>query len=116
MRGAGGPVDDVRYTDIRMKNGPNAIVFVLDYVDNNRPDFKGDPTRIPSIKNIQLDNITITNTGTGTPGGTGATAPADPGGASFVSTPFSAGTQGSKISSRQTGPSCRPCRGEGMWP
>ena len=59
MRGAGGPVDDVRYTDIRMKNVPNAIVFILDYVDNNRPDFKGDPTKVPSIRDVLIDNVTI---------------------------------------------------------
>jgi polygalacturonase len=59
MRGAGGPVDDVRYTDIRMKNVPNAIVFILDNVDNNRPDFKGDPTEVPSIRDVLIDNVTI---------------------------------------------------------
>jgi len=59
MRGAGGPVDNVRYTDIRMDNVANAILLDLNYVDNNRPDFKGDPGRIPSIRNILIDNVTI---------------------------------------------------------
>ena len=59
MRGAGGLVENVRYTDITMKNVTNAIILQLDYVDNNRPDFKGDPTKIPAIKNILLDHITI---------------------------------------------------------
>lgn len=59
MRGAGGPVENVRYTNIRMKNVANAIVLQLDYVDNNRPNFTGDPTKIPSIHNILLDHITI---------------------------------------------------------
>ena len=59
MRGAGGPVDNIRYTNIRMKNVTNAIVLQLDYVDNNRPDFKGDPTKIPAIRNILLDHLTI---------------------------------------------------------
>jgi polygalacturonase len=59
MRGAGGLVENVRYTDIQMKNVANAIVLQLDYVDNNRPNFTGDPTKIPAIHNILLDHITI---------------------------------------------------------
>ena len=59
MRGAGGLVENVRYTEITMKNVANAIILQLDYVDNNRPDFKGDPTKIPAIKNILLDHIVI---------------------------------------------------------
>jgi polygalacturonase len=59
MRGAGGLVENARYTDITMKNVTNAIVLQLDYVDNNRPDFSGDPTKIPAIRNILLDHITI---------------------------------------------------------
>jgi polygalacturonase len=59
MRGAGGPVENIRYTDIQMKNVANAIVLELDYVDNNRPDFKGDPTKIPSIHNILIDHVTV---------------------------------------------------------
>ena len=59
MRGAGGLVENVRYTDITMKNVPNAIILQLDYVDNNRPNFKGDPTKIPAIHNILLDHLTI---------------------------------------------------------
>jgi hypothetical protein len=42
-----------------MKNVANAIVLQLDYVDNNRPDFKGDPDRVPSIRNILIDHVTI---------------------------------------------------------
>jgi len=61
MRGAGGPVDNVRYTDIQMKNVANAIVLDLNYVDNNRPDFKGDQTKVPSIRDILIDNVTIEN-------------------------------------------------------
>ncbi|MCX6953573.1 MAG: glycosyl hydrolase family 28 protein [Verrucomicrobia bacterium] len=59
MRGAGGLVENIRYTDITMKNVAEAITLQLDYVDNNRPDFKGDPTKIPAIRNILIDNITI---------------------------------------------------------
>ncbi len=59
MRGAGGLVENVRYTDITMKDVANAIILQLDYVDNNRPDFKGDPTKVPAIHNILLDHITI---------------------------------------------------------
>ena len=61
MRGAGGPVDNIRYTEIRMKDVANAIVLELDYVDNNRPDFKGDPAKVPSIRDILIDNVTIEN-------------------------------------------------------
>lgn len=61
MRGAGGLVQNVRYTDIRMKDVANAIVLQLDYVDNNRPNFKGDPTKVPAIRDILLDDITIEN-------------------------------------------------------
>lgn len=59
MRGVGGVVENIRYTDITMKNVKNAIVLQLDYVDNNRPDFKGDPSKVPAIRNILLDHLTI---------------------------------------------------------
>ena len=61
MRGAGGLVQNVRYTDIRMRNVANAIILQLDYVDNNRPDFKGDPTKVPVIRDILIDDVTIEN-------------------------------------------------------
>ena len=59
MRGAGGLVENVRYTNITMKHVANAIILQLDYVDNNRPDFKGDPAKIPAIRNILIDHVTI---------------------------------------------------------
>jgi len=59
MRGAGGPVSNVRYTDIRMNGVTNAIVLQLDYTDNNRPDFKGDPTKVPSIRDVLIENTII---------------------------------------------------------
>jgi polygalacturonase len=61
MRGAGGPVDHVRYTDIQMKNVANAISLDMNYVDNNRPDFKGDPTKIPAFRDILIDHVTVEN-------------------------------------------------------
>jgi polygalacturonase len=61
MRGAGGPVENIRYTDIQMKNVTNAIVLDLNYTDNNRPNFKGDAGKIPSIHNILIDHVTIEN-------------------------------------------------------
>ena len=61
MRGAGGPVENIRYTDIQMKNVANAIVLDLNYTDNNRPNFKGDAGKIPSIHNILIDHVTIEN-------------------------------------------------------
>ena len=60
MRGAGGPVENVRYTDIQMHNVANPILLDLNYTDSNRPDFKGDPTKVPSIKNILIDHVTAT--------------------------------------------------------
>jgi hypothetical protein len=59
MRGAGGLVQNIRYTDITMKNVPNPIVLQLDYTDNTRPDFKGDPTKVPAIRHILIDHVTI---------------------------------------------------------
>ncbi|MDI1249352.1 MAG: glycosyl hydrolase family 28 protein [Lacunisphaera sp.] len=59
MRGAGGLVQNIRYTDITMKNVPNPIVLQLDYTDNNRPDFKGDPAKVPAIRHILIDHVTI---------------------------------------------------------
>ncbi len=59
MRGAGGRVDNIRYSDITMKNVGNAIVLDLQYVDNNRPNFKGDPRKVPSIQNVVIENVTV---------------------------------------------------------
>lgn len=59
MRGAGGLVENIRYTGIRMKNVSHAIILDLTYVDNNRPDFKGDPTKVPAIRDVLIDNVTI---------------------------------------------------------
>ena len=59
MRGAGGLIENIRYTDLQMKDVANAITLQLDYVDNNRPDFKGDPDKVPKIQNILIDHVTI---------------------------------------------------------
>lgn len=59
MRGAGGPVENVHYTDIQMKNVRDAFTFDLNYVDNNRPDFKGDPKKIPSIDRVLIDHVVV---------------------------------------------------------
>jgi polygalacturonase len=61
MRGAGGPVEHIRYSDIRMTDVTNAIVFQLDYMDDNRPDFRGDPGKVPSIRDILIERVVITN-------------------------------------------------------
>jgi polygalacturonase len=61
MRGKGGLVENVRYTDITMHNVANAIYFDLNYVDNNYPDYKGDSAKTPAIKNILIDHVTIVN-------------------------------------------------------
>lgn len=59
MIGAGGPVHDIRYTDIRMTDVANAIVLNLRYTDSNRPNFRGDRTKIPSIHDILIDHVTV---------------------------------------------------------
>ncbi len=61
MRGAGGVVENVRYTNIKMKDVANAIVLDMNYVDNNRPDFKGDPSKIPDFHDILIDNVVVEN-------------------------------------------------------
>jgi polygalacturonase len=61
MRGAGGPVENVRYVDIQMKDVTNAILLDLTYTDSNRPNFKGDPAKVPSIHNILFDHVKIEN-------------------------------------------------------
>jgi polygalacturonase len=61
MRGAGGLVENIRYTDIQMHNVANAIVLDLTYTDSNRPNFVGDPTKIPKMQHIQIDNVQIKN-------------------------------------------------------
>ncbi len=58
MRGAGGETENVRYTEITMRNVANPITIDSNYVDNNRPNFKGDPTKIPSVHNILIDHVT----------------------------------------------------------
>jgi polygalacturonase len=60
MRGAGGPVQDVQYADLKMTKVANAIVLDLNYVDNNRPNFKGDRTKVPSIRDVRIENVTAT--------------------------------------------------------
>ncbi|HLP02638.1 MAG TPA: glycosyl hydrolase family 28 protein [Opitutaceae bacterium] len=59
MRGAGGLVRNIRYTDIRMSGVPHAIVLDLTYVDNNRPNFRGDPALVPAIRDVLIDHVTI---------------------------------------------------------
>lgn len=60
MRGAGGLVENIRYSEITMKDVANPITIQLNYVDNNRPNFKGDPLKIPEIRNIMIDHVTAT--------------------------------------------------------
>jgi polygalacturonase len=61
MRGAGGIVEDICYTDIQMQNVGNAIVLDLLYTDNNRPNFRGDPLKIPQINDIKIYNVKVEN-------------------------------------------------------
>ncbi len=60
MRGAGGPVRDVRYEDMRMTGVGTAILLDLNYVDNNRPDFRGNPRKIPSIHDVVIERLSVT--------------------------------------------------------
>ncbi|HNC23788.1 MAG TPA: glycoside hydrolase family 28 protein [Opitutaceae bacterium] len=59
MRGAGGPVRDIRYEDIAMEGVGHAILLDLNYVDNNRPDFRGDPRKVPSIDGVVFERVAI---------------------------------------------------------
>ncbi len=59
MRGAGGLVENVRYSHLTMKNVGVAIIIQLNYGDANRPNFKGDPRRVPAVRDILLDHLTI---------------------------------------------------------
>jgi polygalacturonase len=60
MRGAGGLVENVRYTDITMDSVENAIVLDLTYTDNNRPNFRGDPAMVPTIRDILIERVAVT--------------------------------------------------------
>ena len=60
MRGAGGLVEQIRYTEITMSDVANPITLQLNYVDNNRPNFKGDPAKVPEIRDILIDHVTVT--------------------------------------------------------
>ncbi len=59
MRGAGGEVSNVRYTDIQMKHVGYAISLYSDYVDGNRPNFKGDARLVPSFHDILIDHVKV---------------------------------------------------------
>jgi polygalacturonase len=59
MRGAGGLVRNVCYRDITMREVADAIVLDLTYTDNNRPNFRGDPSKVPVIRDILIENVTI---------------------------------------------------------
>ncbi len=61
MRGAGGLVENIRHTEIPMKDVANPITIQLNYVDNNRPNLKGDPRKIPAIRDILIDHVTATD-------------------------------------------------------
>jgi polygalacturonase len=57
MRGAGGLVEDITYTDIEMNGVVNAIVLDLTYMDSARPNFRGDAAKIPQIKNVTIAKV-----------------------------------------------------------
>lgn len=61
MRGAGGPVDHIRYSDIKMTDVANAFVFQLNYRDDNHPDYRGDRRKVPSIRDILIENVGVKN-------------------------------------------------------
>ena len=61
MRGAGGPVENIRYSNITMLRVEHAFVFELDYVDNNRPDFKGDESLVPSINGVLIEHVVVSS-------------------------------------------------------
>ena len=59
MRGAGGLVENVRYTEILMRDVGDAIVLDLTYTDNNRPNFRGNAGLIPAIHGVLIDHVAI---------------------------------------------------------
>jgi polygalacturonase len=61
MRGAGGEVSNVHFTDIQIKNVTDFIWIISDYVDSNRPNFQGDPKLIPIFHDVLFDHITTEN-------------------------------------------------------
>jgi len=60
MRGNGGLVENVRYTDITMVDVKTAVILQLDYSDDNVPNFRGDPKKVPVFRNILIDHLTVT--------------------------------------------------------
>jgi polygalacturonase len=60
-RGRGGEVENVRYTDIQMKNVRDAITMYSDYINGNDPDFVGQAGLIPFFHNILVDHVTVTS-------------------------------------------------------
>jgi polygalacturonase len=61
MRGRGGLVSHVRFSDLQMNDVENVIVFDSLYVDNNHPDFTGPPSLLPRIDGILIDNLHAQN-------------------------------------------------------
>jgi polygalacturonase len=59
MRGAGGEVSNVHFTDIQIKNVTDFLWLISDYVDSNRPNFKGDPKLVPVFHDVLFDHITM---------------------------------------------------------
>jgi len=61
MRGAGGEVSNIHFTDIQIKNVTDFLWIVSDYVDSGRPNFQGDPKLVPIFHHILFDHITAEN-------------------------------------------------------
>jgi polygalacturonase len=61
MRGAGGEVSNIHFTDIQVKNVTDFIWIISDYVDSGRPNFKGDPKLVPIFHDVLFDHITAEN-------------------------------------------------------
>ncbi|HTQ39190.1 MAG TPA: glycoside hydrolase family 28 protein [Pirellulales bacterium] len=59
MRGAGGAVKHIRYEDIQMKDVHYAFVFDLLYMDDARPNFRGEPNKIPSMRDVEICNVKV---------------------------------------------------------
>jgi polygalacturonase len=57
MRGAGGPIEHIRYSNIQTKDVKNAIMLDLLYTDNHKPDFGATRRRYRVLPTLRLQTL-----------------------------------------------------------